>query len=178
MAGSVVCTQSVILARGDSGRPLGLKSWVGGKVRGSSSSLTVWAFCTHCHMQMKRTRADTSCIDRCVLLVFALSTLLRCASPMYPKPCLGLMQLDRHHKACGHYRVVTESKLHRGVAQSRGHKWLPQTASRQIVDITECTNQCQDCAFIGTKQAARCNASSSPHDVVHVFAVSIVHWTA
>lgn len=41
--GSVVCTQSVILAKGDSGRPLGLKSCVGGRVRGSSSSCTACA---------------------------------------------------------------------------------------------------------------------------------------
>ena len=43
VAGSVVWTQSVILARGDSGRPLGLKSWVEGKVKGSSSSCTAFA---------------------------------------------------------------------------------------------------------------------------------------
>lgn len=45
VAGSVVCTQSVILARGDSGCPLGLKSWVGGSVRGSSLSCTAFASC-------------------------------------------------------------------------------------------------------------------------------------
>ncbi len=43
VAGSVVWTQSVILARGDSGRPLGLKSWVEGNVKGSSSSCTAFA---------------------------------------------------------------------------------------------------------------------------------------
>ena len=45
VAGSVVCTQSVILAKGDSGRPLGLKSWVAGRVKGSSFSCTAFGSC-------------------------------------------------------------------------------------------------------------------------------------